>query len=151
MMQIAYYTGRRLLFDRLVQWWTGGPYSHCELVLNGVCHSASLRDGGVRSKVIDLTTGRWDVLDLPQYDAGDEVDALQWFAVHAGEGYDVAGLLGFVLPWRTQNRRRWFCSEAIAEALQITRSWEKSPNDLARWQAKVLDMMKVKHGAPDAA
>lgn len=133
MMQMAFYKGRTRLFDRLVQWWTRGPYSHCELVINGECYSASLRDGGVRSKMIDLASGRWDVMPLPPHLAttDHQADALIWFMAHAGAGYDVAGLFGFVLPCRAHSRRRWFCSEPVAEALGIKRSWTISPNSLA--------------------
>lgn len=34
--KVAFYKGRHRLFDRLVQWWTRGPYSHCELLLYGL-------------------------------------------------------------------------------------------------------------------
>ena len=126
--QLAFYKGRDRLFDRAVQWWTNGPYSHCELVIDGLCYSSSLRDDGIRTKVIDLTSGRWDVVAVTI----DERAAQDWFFNHRGAAYDWAGLLGFVLPWRTQDRRRWFCSEACAEAMGLPESWTISPNDLAR-------------------
>lgn len=128
MMQIAFYKGRDRLFDRAVQWWTEGPYSHCELVMDGLCYSSSLRDGGVRVKFIDLSSGRWDVVPV----GGDEQAARRWFSEHQDAGYDVPGLFGFVLSWRVDSRSRWFCSEAVAEALQLGSSWTISPNDLAR-------------------
>ncbi len=135
MIQVAFYKGRTRLFDRLVQWWTRGPYSHCEIVIDGLCHSSSWLDGGVRVKSIDLASGRWDLVDIEADLVVNEAAVRAWFAQHAGQQYDLAGLLGFVLPWRTEDRRRWFCSEACAEALWYPRSWTISPNRLARMLA----------------
>lgn len=140
-MKIAFYKGRRSensnakLFDIAVAWWTGGLYSHCELVFNdspkeASCYSSSNRDGGVRFKTIDLTSGHWDVVDLHSF---DENAAWRWFTKHHGQPYDVAGLFGFVLPWRTQNPNHWFCSEACAAALGISNPSKISPNHLAEY------------------
>jgi hypothetical protein len=127
-MQLAFYKGRTRLFDRAVQWYTQGPYSHCELVIDGQCYSSSLRDGGVRVKTIDLMSGNWDVVPV----AENQKLALDWFTLHLGDKYDTAGLFGFVLPWRLEARSRWFCSEACAEALGFAKSWQLSPNELFR-------------------
>jgi hypothetical protein len=139
-VKLALYKGRRSenpkakLFDRAVAWWTRGPYSHCEIVFEDTppqvafCYSSSNRDGGVRCKAIDLTTGHWDVLDL---DGFDEDRAWGWFIEHHGAGYDFAGLFGFVLPWRTHDPRRWFCSEGCAAALGLPEPHNLSPNGLA--------------------
>ena len=129
-MKIAFYKGRRKgprgWFDALVRWWTRGPYSHCELVIDGLCWSSSARDGGVRGKAIVLGAN-WDVFDVP----GDEAKALAWFQAHKGARYDVAGLFGFV--WRREygDGQRWFCSEACAAALGYREPWRFDPNTLA--------------------
>ena len=68
--------GRGTLFNALIRWWTGSQYSHCELVINGTCCSSSIRDGGVRGKVMALPAHSWDVIDLPW---ADEHAAQQWF------------------------------------------------------------------------
>lgn len=31
-IEIAFYKGRTRWLDRVIQWWTKGPYSHCEVV-----------------------------------------------------------------------------------------------------------------------
>jgi hypothetical protein len=140
-MKLAFYKGRLAdnpkakLFDIAVCAWTGGPYSHCELVLGSdplteaQCWSSSKRDGGIRLKTIDLTSGRWDVIEIQ----GDEKAAEQWFIQHAGQGYDVPGLFGFVLPWRTENPAWWFCSEACAAALKMPEAWRYHPNKLYQY------------------
>ncbi|QBP09865.1 hypothetical protein [Cupriavidus metallidurans] len=135
-MQIAFYRGRKRWLDRLIQWWSRGPYSHCELVLekapNGthVCASSSWVDGGVRMKAIDLSGPAWVVVDVPV--SLDTVrQAEEWFRRHDGEGYDILGLVGMVL--RTRNRadgKRWFCSEAVAAALGWSEPWRLDPTTL---------------------
>ena len=130
-MQIAFYKGPATglvnkLGRLLVCLGTLSRYSHCELVIQGVCYSASARDGGVRGKVIDLASGHWDVVDVP----GDEAVALAWFHAHMGEAYDWMGVLRFALPFLRQRPRKWFCSEAVAEALGVAGSAGVSPGDL---------------------
>jgi len=133
-MQLALYKGRTRLFDRAVQWWTRSTYSHCELVFstdrNGesVCGSSSYLDGGVRIKNMVLDPTKWDIVDLPGFDA---VRASKWFDVHAGQRYDVLGLFGFVLPFMRDDRSRWFCSEACAAAIGLGDAWRYSPGALA--------------------
>lgn len=136
-MRLAFYKGRhrgwRGLLDAAVRWWTRGPYSHVELVLaDGTCWSSSARDGGVRDKAINLTSGNWDLLPV----AGDEAAAAAWFADHAGAGYDWLGLFGFV--WRASGGEgaRWFCSEAVAAALGYRDAWRFDPNTLAAVAAR---------------
>ena len=135
-MQLAFYKGPastfgQRLFHRLVCMVTGGRYSHVELVIDGVCHSASSRDGGVRSKVVDFSSGRWDLVDLPAYLVSVSADdARAWFAAHNGQPYDTPGLLGFLLPWRVERPSAYFCSEAVMAALGYAEPWQYSPADM---------------------
>ena len=134
MIELAFYKGRSRPFDRLIQWWTRGPYSHCEVATHrsasgaAWCISASYLDGGVRGKWIVLDLDRWDIVPVSSVDTAV---AHEWLAKHAGRKYDLAGLLGFV--WRPQagSRRRWFCSEACAAILGIQEAWRFDPNTLA--------------------
>ena len=142
-MKLAFYKGTRPgwhgLFNRAVRWWTRGPYSHVELVFSdGLCGSASGVDGGVRLKSIMLHPDRWDLVPI----AGDETYARDWFARHAGRGYDYLGLFGFV--WRPYygDTTRFWCSEAIAAALQIDDPWRVEPNGMAPW-ARVIERVKM--------
>ena len=126
-MKLAFYKGRTRLFDRAVQWWTRGPYSHVELVFSdGIAASSSVRDGGVRLKRIEWKPERWDFVDA----IGDEGAARRWFEAHVGQRYDYLGLFGFL--WRPNGgaNRRWFCSEAVAAALGMTDAWRFCPNTL---------------------
>ena len=133
-MQLALYKGPptgigRRTFHEAVKLATKGPYSHCELVIDGVCFSSSQRDGGVRSKRVDLSTGRWDLVDI--HDRDDDITRA-WFTEHMGQKYDTLGLLGFILPGRFERQDRWFCSEACGQALGLSNAYKLSPNDLYR-------------------
>lgn len=134
-LQVAFYKGTDRLFNRAVSWWERGPYSHCELVIRfegdqAVCYSASLSDGGVRRKLIALDPNRWDAVNIEVSEL-DAWAAEQWFFDHLGQGYDVAGLVGFVWgPW-AHRPDKWFCSEAIGEALGLQDAWRFDPNALA--------------------
>lgn len=130
---MAFYKGRARLFDRLIQWWTRGSYSHCEVATHrsasgaAWCISSSYLDGGVRGKWIVLDPAKWDVIAIPI----DSAYAHSWLAAHVGARYDWLGLLGFVWRPQTGALRRWFCSEVASHLLGLPQSWRFSPNDLA--------------------
>lgn len=134
-MLIAFYKGKTRLFNRLTSWWLRGPYSHCELVLgtNGIgqaiCASSSFLDGGVRVKHMRLDPAHWDVVEV----AGSADDAWAWIRVHEGQGYDLLGLVGFVLRVLGQDQTRWVCSEAVAAMLRRPEPWRFDPCSL--WAA----------------
>lgn len=137
-MKVAFYKGTRPglqgIFNVLVRWWTGGPYSHCEVILieypdgTVLCGSASQLDGGVRLKRMALNPARWDVLSLPK---GEEERVQAWFEQHLGRGYDYLGLLGFLVRPIKGRSKRWFCSEAVAAAVGMPEAWRFCPNTLA--------------------
>ena len=131
-MKLAFYKGTRKglqgIYSRLARWVDSGPYSHCELVFNdGLSASASFIDGGVRFKHIDYKEDNWDVVELQGF---DEDKARQWFEDHEGEKYDLLGNLRFIFFFVKPSNNKWFCSEAIAEALIISESWRLGPNGL---------------------
>lgn len=119
-MQLAFYRGPAAdkwhqLAHRAICLFTGSKYSHVELVINGTCCSSSARDGGVRIKQIDLTSGKWDVVTI----SGNEGDAWDWFVEMTGQKYDYAGVARFILPFLPARSKQWFCSEAVAAALGL--------------------------------
>jgi hypothetical protein len=116
-MRVAFYKGKGLPYNYLVRWFEGGPYSHVELLFSdGISGSSSWMDKGVRLKAIGYSSDNWDFVDVP-YD--DETFARQWFIEHQGARYDLFGqakfIFGFVKPAST----RYWCSEAVADALQL--------------------------------
>lgn len=135
-MQIAFYKGRTRLFNRFVSWWTSGPYSHVEAIFDGfqgfddpvLCGSSSFMDGGIRLKMIELERDHWDILDVPSIDG---IQVLNWFNDHLNAKYDVVGLLSTSCPIR-QDRRRFFCNEAVGTAAGLCDAWRFNPNSFAR-------------------
>ena len=138
-MKAAFYKGTRPgiagIYNRLVRWWTKSPYSHVELIFcdgqrfaGELAASASNMDGGVRTKVIAFDPARWDFIELPDSLADR---AWQWFREHDGAAYDLVGNLQFVLAPIPHSQQRWFCSEAVAAALDIPDPWRYSPGTLA--------------------
>lgn len=131
------------LGDWLARKLTKGKYSHCELVvarrewLNGHhydheiiydCYSASIRDGGVRCKQIDLDSGKWDLIPL---NGVTEQQIKRYFEQTKGKHYDWLGALGVVL-FTPQSRDKFFCSEWCANAINGgDEGWRFSPNHLA--------------------
>ena len=127
-MKIALYKGKKTITDKLISWWDRGEYSHVELVFSdGLCASASPRDGGVRLKPIDLSPDKWDVFEIHAF---DEASARAWFESRAGSKYDFLGVFGFVFRAQ-QDKTKWFCSESVLAALGFKDTWRFTPNSVA--------------------
>jgi hypothetical protein len=133
MNRLAFYKAKKHLFNILVCWWTRGKYSHVEAIYEGpnsneeyLCASSSGVDGGVRFKWMKLPADTWDIVDI----SFDHLDTKNWFTLHKGDKYDFLGLFGFVLRRGIQNKNKWFCSEAVAESLEMIDSWRFDPNTL---------------------
>jgi hypothetical protein len=139
-MQVAFFKGRhpgiKGWLGVMTKWWTRGPYSHGELVIGympdgrAICWSSTYLDGGVRRALIALDPTDWDVMELDVTDAQREV-AVQWFREREGQKYDVLGLFGFLWRHEEGDKDKWFCTEAVAEALGLPESWRKDPNSFA--------------------
>jgi hypothetical protein len=151
---LAFYKGRTRFLDRLIQCWTGSRFSHVELfsvweaaeeaedravmfnrgdgwmALTPYCWSSSWMDGGVRCKRIDLNPDNWELVAVP-WVAADKAEDTCLSA--AGKPYDWAGLVRtqvFGLTAGKNWKRRWFCSEIVADALGLGEPWQYSPGGL---------------------
>lgn len=125
------YKGRGLLGNAITRWWTGSHYSHCELVIDDICYSASFMDGGVRKKNIDLKSGRWDIVSI---DWADKQAAIEFFENTKGAKYDWIGILGSQLINRkVHDINRWFCSEWVGCAIKFPNPEMLSPDILCKW------------------
>jgi len=117
---VAFRYNDRRLFARLVCLLRGGDSAHCEGVYRSVndmhgCVSSSFIDGGVREKIMPLPAEKWRMYEVPE-----AVDPRAWLVQHTGKKYDLLGLLGILLPTLGHSRRRWFCSEAVADMLGLS-------------------------------
>lgn len=131
-MQVAFYKGTKSglagIYNRGVRFVTKGRYSHCELIFSdGMSASASFMDGGVRFKKIDYDPAHWDIIEVGDR---EEFNARMWFEDHEGESYDLIGNLHFIFGFVGDNRHKWSCAEAVAEAMGIPDSWRINPNSL---------------------
>jgi hypothetical protein len=134
-MRVYFYKGKKRLFDRLVSWWTKGDFSHVEIEFSdGYSYSSSVRDGGVRKKKIDYKPEHWEILVIPNTTGmlvkKDEFHIKEFLEVQLGKKYDYFGLFGFILPPLDDIPERYFCSELIADALDLPDAWRYSPNML---------------------
>jgi hypothetical protein len=131
-MQIAFYKGQGQFFDKCVRWKTGSPYSHCELIVDGISYSSSIRDGGVRGKVITFNPESWDIYTVPDNYA---VALGLLFDRTKGWAYDWEGILiGELFGTRAQNSRRYYCSEWCGEVFGYN---NLSPDEL--WRRLLAD------------
>lgn len=111
---------------RLAQWRSGTYHkvTHTELVLDGTtCRgatiaSASIRDGGVRTKTVDLERGNWIALEVPAWEPARPA-ARKWFKEHDGQGYDTIGALATRIWWLRQSIEKWFCNESDGAAVGL--------------------------------
>jgi hypothetical protein len=136
-MKVAFYKATRPgyqgIFNRLVRWWTNGPYSHCEAVLNetvngeSLCASSSFIDGGIRLKKIVLDPAKWDFEEFP----ANPLIVAGWFGQRINEKYDSIWLFGFIWRRADGHKSRWGCSESVAAALGFSEAWRFDPSTLA--------------------
>jgi len=115
-MQLRFYKGEfGDYWDKLICFWTRGPYSHVELHFgDDECFSSSSRDNGVRFKTIPLTD-RWAVVDIGHEDIKSDVRA--WCQSEVGKQYDWAGAIGCGLWLNLSSKNKRFCSEVTMMAL----------------------------------
>ena len=116
-------------FDKLVGWWTNGPYSHVEILFSkNECFSSSPRDGGCRFKIIP-PDDHWDVVWLH----GIDEDLVKRKCMYiAGKKYDwFSTFFNFMIPFDKYDPKRYTCSEVVVkEVFNFRKAFKYSPNDL---------------------
>lgn len=127
MMQIAFYKGKGSAFNSLIRWWTRSPYSHVELIIDGVWYSSSHTDGGVRSRVINHNPLHWDFIDVP-FDAKHALNVFDGAKHYKYDWLGIALSQAVALDWHTKDR--YFCSELVAEMLGFSEPQRYSPGSL---------------------
>lgn len=99
----------------LIALWTGGKYSHVELMVNEkLGFSASAWDNEVRCKEIDFHNGKWDIVESDRSIDFAYIDKV------IGTKYDYLAIVFFeFLPFKLQRKNRGYCSEVVSKALDI--------------------------------
>jgi hypothetical protein len=132
MVKVAFYKGRdRRMADKLICWWTGGEYSHCEVITresNGIslCFSSSFMDKGIREKWMVLSPELWDIQTIDY--APELVE--QWFETRLGMKYSMLGVLAFIFKRGNYDNAKYFCSDAVAYSIGIEEGWRFDPSTL---------------------
>jgi len=125
--KLAFYKGKGNWIDKAIRIWTSSDYSHVELVIADMWYSTSPRDLKVRAKEIKPKKGHWDFIEIDL----DQEHFRQLFKETVGAKYDWWGIfLSQLFPLNIHSRKKWFCSEWCAEALQLAKSNKYSPEDL---------------------
>ena len=129
-MKLAFYKAKGDWKDKLIRLWTKGPYSHVEIIdEDGYMYSSSPRDKGVRKKAHEFNPDKWDYVEV-------EINPgllKNFFEETKGEHYDLAGILGFVIPVKDRTNR-WFCSEWCSNVLKISghkAMWKQEPSKIS--------------------
>jgi hypothetical protein len=112
MIKLAFYKAHQgNLTDKIISWWTKGPYSHVEIVVgpdvyNLLMYSSSGYDKGVRIKKHKYDPAKWEYIDI-------DIDINVLHKIYKETEnckYDYVGILGFIVPFRDKSSN-WFCSE----------------------------------------
>lgn len=129
-VKLAMYKGKGTIANKIIRWWTNSPYSHCELVVDGLWYSSSVMDGGVRSKEIVDHSNHWDYFEIPW---GSKDAIMEYFRLTDHHRYGWLSLIWSQLFNRNMNTSTaQFCSEWCANALAIPNAASHSPASLAR-------------------
>lgn len=105
---------------RLVQKGEFADVTHVEAILaeygNGAVDiaSASIRDGGVRVKTVELNPEHWLIVDVPKWSVRE---SRRWFIAHNGERYDSRGAFASALPIQWKQKNQWFCNESVGASV----------------------------------
>ena len=112
--------------DKLIAWWTGSNYSHCELIVDGYWYSSSPRDGKVRKRWINPKDEHWEYVDIEI----DEVWFYNFFKDNEGKDYDWKNIFFTqIIPLGLQNPNKWICSEFVGTAI-FKEEFKGSPQKL---------------------
>ena len=107
-------------------------HSHAEMCIDGICYSSSVRDKGVRSKVINLNSGKWDLKEVQLTEDEKQYALNKFFAIN-GSKYDFLGAVGVVLPFVNDIRDMFFCFEVVAEMLGMSNQSKVTPVELIEY------------------
>ena len=115
---LAFYRGKSWL-SWLIRWRTWRDASHVAWICKDGTVIEAWAPGGVRH-VSSLSCRHTPGTRIRLYAvAGLHSETVEKLLTgELGAGYDYWGILGFALRRKTENKRRWFCSELIYWAIQ---------------------------------
>lgn len=104
-------------------------HSHAELCIDGICYSSSVRDKGVRTKFIDLNSGKWDLIEL-NLSEEEKNKALSEFVPMINKSYDFLGAIGVVINFIKDAKDKFLCFEVVARMLGMQNPSKVTPIEL---------------------
>lgn len=117
-IRVLFYTAEGRLIDKIIRWFTGSKYSHCEILFpSGKMFSSDAWGGGVRYTK-QYTLQNWDIVPI-RITAEEHKTLVDWCDWKIGSPYDWTGALAFAIPFLEQSTDKWFCSELCGEALRL--------------------------------
>ena len=128
-MKIHFYKARNgKLGDKIVG--IVSIFSHVELEIDGVFYSSSNRDGGVRSKIIDISNKKkWVSFELKNNI--DKNICLNYFKSVKEQKYDWLNIFfSQIIKLNIQSSNKQICSEFVGNCLQLDNAYKYSPEAL---------------------
>ena len=128
-MKIHFYKARNgKLGDKIVGF--ASIFSHVELEIDGVFYSSSNRDGGVRSKIIDISNKKkWVSFELKNNI--DKNICLNYFKSVKEQKYDWLNIFfSQIIKLNLQSSNKQICSEFVGNCLQLDSAYKYSPEAL---------------------
>ena len=114
-MKIAFKKGV-MPWDWVIRIFSGGPFSHCELVFRDKVFFGAYPVTGVRYRR-RTALSRWVFVDIPLTREQEE-KIRAWCDTEYGCNYDWLGVFRFIIKTLRPSETRWFCSELCVKALQ---------------------------------
>lgn len=113
MPYIAFYKGKKKLWDKFVCFVTQSDYSHVELYHNGYFYSSSARDKGVRKQRMSINIDKWDLIELPYNENYMSLEDIYLITKNAKYDY-----ISIFFNWlginKDLNSKSFFCTEYVA-------------------------------------
>lgn len=154
-------TGVKGFFSKIIRYWDRTHYSHVEIIFEpednlipytsivsdithfkstSLCLCASAYPlFGVGFNIKQFLLSEWDIADYPKViqtspENTEQItpqDVFNWFYKNNKAKYDYWGLFGFIVRRIGGDKKRWFCSEAVAASLNFPEPHRFTPSILA--------------------
>jgi hypothetical protein len=144
-IQILFQKSPLGIWERLIKFWTRGPYFHSAILLPGNDLYESIDTIGVHHVPNFTPPAGWDIVEL--HPGAEAVEKMREFLKgELGCPYDWSGLFwSQILFIPRSHANAWICSELVAAALglyyKMAKACKYSPNGLNRQVKKPSEMI----------
>ena len=107
------------LIEQAIKIWTRSKYFHVEMIIKDVWVSTNPTAGAVYMNTLQPLNDNYDYFDV-DVDGRRINKVMDFLNAQVGKKYDYWGLFfSTVFTMNVEDRNKWFCSELIAEALNV--------------------------------